>query len=88
MVPEKSFEFRSDVAPLRQIREALGLSRRKFGDLFDVTEETVRRWETGVNSINWDWQQVKTFIRIAISLGIDLESLPDVLTKPPDNTQS
>lgn len=86
MVHEKRFQFGTDVAPLQQIREALGLSRRKFGDLFDVTDETIRRWETGMNPIRWNWQQVKTFVEIATNLGIDLDSLPDNLGKAPNDS--
>jgi putative transcriptional regulator len=65
--------------PLKQIREALGLSQRDFAKTLGTYQKTVNRWENGQTKPMFSIAQVKALQREMRKLGLDFEDLPDDL---------
>ena len=76
------FSLRSDVSVFLQIREALGLSRREFGDVIGVDQDTVSAWERGKTSPWLAIWQIKMLDRMLADLGLTWQDLPDNVGPP------
>lgn len=67
------------VNPLKQIREALGMSQRKFAQTIGVNHSTIFRWENGQTKPLFSVAQVKALQREMWKLGLEWQDLPDDL---------
>lgn len=84
MEDENRFEFKQDVSALKQIRDALELSRESFAQRIGVTTTTIYRWESGRNPATFTVPQMKKLQQLIKPLGIDISDLPDSLAVPED----
>jgi DNA-binding transcriptional regulator YiaG len=64
---------------LKQIREALGMSQRKFAEAIGVNHSTIFRWENGQTKPMFSVAQVKALEREMWKVGLVLQDLPDDL---------
>jgi putative transcriptional regulator len=65
--------------PLKQIREALGISQEEFGKTLGTHRVSIKRWENGQIKPMFSSAQVKALQREMRKLGLDFEDLPDDL---------
>lgn len=79
----RGFSLRSDLSVFIQIREALGLSRREFGDVIGVDQDTIGAWERGKTSPWLAIWQIKMLDIMLKDLGLTWQDLPDNIG-PPD----
>lgn len=71
------------VSFLKQLREALDLSREQFAMKIGTTASSVYRWETGKATISFTSLQWKNFHREVLEpLEINVYDLPDDLAAP------
>lgn len=69
---------------LKEVRKRLKVSQTKLAELLGVAQETVSKWERGLNS-----PSIETLDRIAEVLGIPVQMLLGVdLEKLPDKSES
>ncbi len=87
MIDENQFEFKKDVSPLKQIRDALDLSRESFAQRLGVTTTTIYRWESGRNPATFTIPQMKKLQQLIRPLGLDISDLPDSMAVP-ENSHS
>lgn len=69
-------------APLKVIRETLGLSQFEFAAKLGVSLTTVSRWENGHNKVTLTIPQVKVLDTLLGEIGLRFSSLPDDLGPP------
>ncbi|WGV23689.1 helix-turn-helix domain-containing protein [Halotia branconii] len=82
MINEKP-NFVEGVSFLRQLREALNLTREQFAVKIGTTGSTVYRWETGRHPVSFNSRQWKSFHKEVLEpLGINVYDLPDDLGAP------
>jgi transcriptional regulator with XRE-family HTH domain len=73
---ERDVQFKKGVSVLRQIREALGLSRTQFGAKIEVEANTVGTWETGRRQPTFTIPQMIAFAKLLKQVKIDLAEFP------------
>lgn len=76
------FSLRPDLSVFLQIREGLGLTRREFGDVIGVDQDTVSAWERGKASPWLAIWQIKMLDRMLEDLGLTWRDLPDNVGPP------
>lgn len=76
------FWLTSDKSAFLQIRLKLRLSRRKFGDIVGVNEDTVGAWENGKYAPRLSIAQIKAFTKLLTSLGLTWDDIPDNVGPP------
>jgi DNA-binding transcriptional regulator YiaG len=64
-------------SPLKQIREALGMSQREFAKTLGTYHKTINRWENGQTKPMFSLAQIKALQREMRKLGLDFDDLPD-----------
>ncbi|MCA2621236.1 MULTISPECIES: helix-turn-helix transcriptional regulator [unclassified Microcystis] len=64
---------------LKQIRQALGMSQRKFAEALGTYQKTVVRWENGETKAMLSLAQIKALQKAMRQIGLDIEDLPDDL---------
>ena len=64
---------------LKQIREALGMSQRRFAKTIGVNHMTIFRWENGQTKPMFSVAQVKALQKAMKEIGLDVTDLPDDL---------
>lgn len=64
---------------LKQVREALGMSQRKFAKTIGVNHTTIFRWESGQTKPMFSVAQVKALQREMWKVGLEWQDLPDDL---------
>lgn len=74
---EKEFKLVGGESPLKQIREALGLSQEAFAREIGTALVTVGRWERGQTPPTFTLPQIKALRRLIRPLGLDIDDLPD-----------
>ena len=62
---------------LKQVREALGMSQRKFAKIIGVNHTTIFRWESGQTKPMFSVPQVKALQREMWKVGLEWQDLPD-----------
>lgn len=62
---------------LKQVREALGMSQRKFAKTIGVNHTTIFRWENGQTKPMFSVAQVKALQKAMKEIGLDFTDLPD-----------
>lgn len=83
MISEKRrFSLTSNESAFLQIRLALGLSRREFGDIIGVDQDTVSMWERGKRSPWLSIWQIKALDRVLADLGLTWQDMPDNVGDP------
>jgi DNA-binding XRE family transcriptional regulator len=83
MIDENKFTFKEGVSPIKQIRNALGLSQEQFARQIGVSVKTVYRWEKEKEkSALFTLSQVRSLQEAIKPLGLDLGDLPDFLGPP------
>lgn len=65
-----------------QIRLRLKLSRRQFGRIVHVDEDTVGAWERGKYAPRLSIAQIKAFTKLLTSLGLTWDDIPDNVGPP------
>lgn len=78
----RGFSLRPDLSVFLQIREGLGLSRREFGDVIGVDQDTVSAWERGKTNPWLAIWQIKMLDRMLEDLGLTWQDLPDNIGPP------
>lgn len=63
--------------PLKQIRQALGMTQREFAKALGTYQKTIVRWENGETKPMFTISQVKALQREMAKVGLDFEDLPD-----------
>ncbi|MCA2685410.1 MAG: helix-turn-helix transcriptional regulator [Microcystis sp. M038S2] len=64
---------------LKQIRQALGMSQRKFAEALGTYQKTIVRWENGETKAMLSVAQIKALQKAMRQIGLDIEDLPDDL---------
>lgn len=64
---------------LKQIRQALGMSQRKFAEALGTYQKTIVRWENGETKAMLSLAQIKALQKAMRQIGLDIEDLPDDL---------
>lgn len=72
-------QIKEGIAPLKAIREALGLTQQEFAESIGVAVSTVHRWETGKSEMTLNVEQMQKFDRLLRGIGMDLQNLPNEL---------
>lgn len=67
---------------LKAIREALGLNQAEFAVKLGVAVSTVSRWENGHSPVTLTIPQIIVFVGMLRDVGIELNSLKEVLGTP------
>lgn len=62
---------------LKQIRQALGMSQRKFAEALGTYQKTIVRWENGETKPMFSVAQVKALQREMWKVGLEWQDLPD-----------
>jgi transcriptional regulator with XRE-family HTH domain len=75
-------EIEEGKAPMRVIRDQLGLTQPEFAVRLGVGVSTVSRWENGLSPVTLTIRQIKTFELMLQEVGITLQQLPDDLGLP------
>lgn len=63
-------------SPLKEMREAVGLSQQELATRMNIAVSTISRWERGIAEPTMTVAQMKAFCR---AIGKTLEDLPDSL---------
>lgn len=80
---KENIQLIEGVSFLKQVREALELSREQFAAKIGTTGSSVYRWETGKATISFTSLQWKNFHREVLEpLKLDVYELPDDLGAP------
>lgn len=83
MISESAtFSLDPSVSAFLQIREALKMSRKQFGQQLGVNEDTVGKWERSKVNILLSVSQIKQLDLYLQQLGITWQDLPDHLGDP------
>lgn len=77
-----SFSLDASVSALLQIRQALGLSRKQFGQHIGMNEDTIGKWERGLSTPTLTISQIKRFNQCLTQLNLTWEELPDHIGDP------
>lgn len=64
---------------LKQIRQALGMSQRKFAEALGTYQKTIVRWENGETKPMFSVPQMKALQKAMREIGLDVTDLPDDL---------
>lgn len=68
---------------LKALRELLGdISQEELARRLGVSVVTVSRWERGVTPATFTVPQLKAFVAVLRSVNLDVDNLPDELTRP------
>jgi transcriptional regulator with XRE-family HTH domain len=78
-----NFKWEDDKPALKQVRTALGLTQRQFGDLLRVEASTISRWEKGERVPMFTLEQFKALNEAIKPLGLTVLDLPNDLSAPP-----
>jgi putative transcriptional regulator len=65
--------------PLKQIRQALGLTQCEFAKALGTYQKTIVRWEKGETKPMFTIAQIKALQREMDKIGLDFRDLPDDL---------
>lgn len=89
MIKEKSSFCFGEGSPIKQIRQALGLTQEQFAVGIGVGYATVGSWERGANEPSFNMAQMKRFLELVEPLGLTWKNLPNRLgfdppPKPPE----
>ena len=76
------FLLDSDKSAFLQNRLRLKLSRRQFGSIVFVDEDTVGAWERGKYAPRLSIAQIKAFTKLLTSLGLTWDDIPDNVGPP------
>lgn len=77
------FSLNVNQSAFLQIRLRLRLSRRQFGRIVSVDEDTVGAWERGKYAPRLSIAQIKAFTKLLTSLGLTWDDIPDDVGPPP-----
>lgn len=80
---EETFQFSEDGSPMRQIREALGMTQQDFAVAIGVSVTTVARWERGERNPMFTIAQIKALEKLIKTIGLKIKDLPDELGVSP-----
>ena len=76
-------QIQQGVAPLKAIREALGLTQQEFAEKLGVVVSTVHRWETGKSEMTLDLEQIQKFDKMLQEIGLTFHTIPTKAGPPP-----
>ncbi|HIK39117.1 helix-turn-helix transcriptional regulator [Thermoleptolyngbya sp. M55_K2018_002] len=69
----------TEISPLKQLREELGMSQEDFARALGISGQTVSRWELRKNVPTFTVQQMKALERLLQTIGKTILDLPDQL---------
>ncbi|MBF2083164.1 helix-turn-helix transcriptional regulator [Thermoleptolyngbya sp. C42_A2020_037] len=69
----------TEISPLKQLREELGMSQEEFARALGISGQTVSRWELRKNVPTFTVQQMKALERLLQTIGKTILDLPDQL---------
>ena len=83
MISEKrGFSLDNNESAFLQVRLALGLSRREFGAVLGVDQDTVSTWERGKRAPLLNIWQIKVMDKMLTDLGLSWQDIPDHVGTP------
>jgi transcriptional regulator with XRE-family HTH domain len=78
----EQFSLNASVSAFLQIREALGMSRKKFAQELGINEDTVGKWERSKSNVQLTISQIKRLDVHLAKLGLTWQDLPDHVGDP------
>lgn len=82
MIDPRIPQLQPGEAPLKTIRDALGLSQQEFANRIGVAVATVSRWERGLSPATFTVPQMKALNQELRRIGLTIDNLPDNIGPP------
>jgi len=77
MKASPSVKLKPEENPLKQIRQALGMTQCEFAKALGTYQKTVVRWEKGETKPMFSVPQIKALQREMWKVGLEWQDLPD-----------